>query len=75
MLSLKEMPLIIMDGTLANYRNLNYHESLDILNYYCRASQKFEMPFTLLFHNSSINNLLEPWKSWGNVYAAFLSAF
>lgn len=71
-LSLKERPLIIMDGTLAKHKNLSIKESLNIIEYYCNISKNFDMPFTILFHNSSLNKLIEPWKYWHGVYSAFM---
>lgn len=50
---LKERPLIIMDGTLYDYQGYSLAKISEILDYYLKVGEKYKMPITLLFHNSS----------------------
>ncbi len=66
MLTLKQMPLIVMDTTLNVNSKLSIGESKKIIKYYIQTGQKYNMPITLLFHNL-INDSID-WKGWKNLY-------
>lgn len=50
MINVWEIPLNIMDGTLFNYRNLNYDEALDSIRSLVEITKKYHGVITLLFH-------------------------
>lgn len=50
-----EIPLIVMDGMLLQYMNLNYEEAVKYSKELIENVQKYNGVFTLLWHNSSIN--------------------
>jgi len=58
-LSLKERPLIIMDGTLYDYQKYSLEKSLTILENYLQLGRKYKTPITLLFHNNGFNTKWE----------------
>ena len=51
-LSLKEIPLIIMDGTLRDYRKMSPEEAIQVINSYKRVCKKYNGIFNILWHNS-----------------------
>jgi hypothetical protein len=65
-LKLKERPLIVMDTTLHINRNLRIAESLAVINKYKDISKKYKMPFTILVHNSSFEEV--EWQGWRELY-------
>ncbi len=69
-LKLHEQPLIVMDGTLKNYRNMTAEEGLKRLRFFRAICRKYGMPFTILFHNT----IGEPvtWPGWMEAYEEFL---
>ncbi len=70
-LELKERPLVLMEGTIWQYRKLSHNKCHDIFLYYNKISKKYEMPFTILFHNSSFDKIL--WPEWKELYKSMLS--
>lgn len=70
-MNLIERPLIIMDGTLAGYRKLDVTKSLDCFKYYIEMGKRYNMPITILFHNSSFVSPM--WKGWKQLYKKILS--
>ena len=52
-LSICEMPLVIMDSTLLNYRNLDMERFKNTVMNYVNIGKKYNMPITLLIHNST----------------------
>ena len=69
-LTLHEIPLIVMDGTLRFYRDLTNEQALEILMYYIVCGKKYNMPVTFLFHNSSFDN--RKWRGWKQIYLKLL---
>lgn len=65
-LHVKELPLVVMEGTLARYEKLSLIESKAKLDYFIGISRKYRMPLTLLFHNSSFYG--KEWKGWNELY-------
>lgn len=65
-LGIRELPLVIMDGTLKSSRNLSPEEALKTITGYLDLGRKYRMPITMLFHNSSFDDHL--WKGWKNLY-------
>ena len=57
-LNVKEIPLVIMDKTLisSKYRDLDFNKSLKVIKYYAEISKRYKMKFTILWHNSSLDN-------------------
>lgn len=51
-LNIKERPLIIMDGTLLTYRKYDLKKAEQVITYYKEIGKKYQMPITILFHNS-----------------------
>jgi len=72
-LNLKEMPLIIMEGTLLDsiYRGLSSDEALKIVKYYIDISKKYNSKLTLLWHNSSF--IGPQFSKWGRIYEIILN--
>lgn len=52
MLDLWEIPLLVMDGTLFDYRTLSYPEALASVEKLIKEIKHFHGVFTLLWHNS-----------------------
>lgn len=69
-LSIWEIPLIIMDGTLAgsNYSNLSVEEGIAEIKEYIKIIEKHKGVFNILWHNSSFDQLNSVWNLWKNVY-------
>ena len=58
-LKLKELPLVIMDGTLFEYMRLDKKKAMDEsleLAFRCR---RYQGDFVILWHNTTLDNLLE----------------
>lgn len=70
-LSLKERPLIVMDGTLNGYRKLNVEQAYECIKHYIDMGKRYNMPITILFHNSSFTTPL--WNGWKKLYQRILS--
>ena len=64
-LEIWERPLIVMDGTLRQYRGLTPEQAIDRVRELARRCQAVEGTFTLLWHNSS---LAGEWVGWGQAY-------
>lgn len=69
-LKLKERPLIIMDGTLLDYRNYSKEKVMDIFRYYASIGRKYNTTITILFHNSSF---FGEWERYDSVYKELLN--
>lgn len=69
-MSINERPLIIMDGTLNGYQHMSLDKVNETLNHYCDVSKKYEMPLTVLFHNSSFCG--DRWNGWDDIYTNLL---
>ena len=64
-INLLEIPIIVMDSTLKNYRKLTPEKGLHIIMKSASRCKEVGGTFTLLWHN----NLLDPaWKTWAEVY-------
>ena len=69
-LKLKERPLIVMEGSLANYQNVSPEEmKMKILNLIEKV-KKYRGEFVFLWHNSSFN--IPFWKKYQNIYEEVL---
>jgi hypothetical protein len=64
-LDLWEWPLIVMDGTLHDYRGLTPEQSEARILELARRCKQVEGTFTLLWHNSSLDG---EWRAWGEMY-------
>ncbi|MBZ9687626.1 polysaccharide deacetylase family protein [Clostridium estertheticum] len=53
-LDLIEIPLILMDGSLFDYMNLNYEQSEEYIKKLILQVQKYSGVFVILWHNSAI---------------------
>jgi hypothetical protein len=60
-LDLLEIPLIVMDGTLRQYRRLGPEEGRRRILELAESCRRVEGIFTLLWHNSSLDGEWEPW--------------
>jgi hypothetical protein len=67
-LRLRELPLIIMDGTLAAYRKVPAGETLTVFRHYIDLAVRYRMPLTILFHNNSFDEVR--WPGWRKTYQA-----
>lgn len=65
-LNIKERPLIIMDGTLNGYRELKVNQVINVLHYYIQIGKKYNIPITILFHNSSFAS--NKWQGYKSIY-------
>ena len=64
-LVLWEWPLIVMDGTLHQYRGLTPEQGEARIVELARRCKQVEGTFTLLWHNSSLDG---EWRPWAEVY-------
>ena len=64
-----EIPLIVMDRTLMNYRNMKPEQAIDRMLEILNRCLEVEGIFSLLWHNSS---LMDEWKEWGDMYQSFI---
>lgn len=71
-LPLREKPLFAMDVTFARYRGDTPEQALKILAGLRQEVQKHRGEFTLLWHNSSLNDYF--WRPWRRVYESFISS-
>jgi hypothetical protein len=55
MLSTWEIPLILMESTLFDYRKMNYPEAMNTTVSLLKEIEKFKGVFTMLWHNSYLN--------------------
>jgi hypothetical protein len=69
-LDLLEIPLIVMDGTLKQYRGLTPEAGKERILLLARRCQQVGGEFTLLWHN---NSLLNDWRPWADMYRQVLS--
>jgi hypothetical protein len=71
-MNLYEIPLIIMDGTLAygKYMNLDRNQSLIMIKQYIDIVRKYRGIFSLLWHNSSFST--GEWEGWKMVFEGCL---
>tara|TARA_B100001971_G_scaffold129103_1_gene119096 strand:+ start:151500 stop:152813 length:1314 start_codon:yes stop_codon:yes gene_type:complete len=70
-LKLKERPLIFMDTSARYYQSLSLSETFDQIKLYKTTCQRYSTPFTLLFHNSSFEEI--EWIGFKNKYIEILS--
>mgnify|MGYP001077022375 CR=1 FL=1 len=68
-LDLWEIPLIVMDGTLRNYRNVTPAEGEERILTLAQRCQAVNGVFTLLWHNTSLQG---EWAPWAAVYRRVL---
>ena len=69
-MNILEIPLIVMDGTLRQYRNLSIIESEKQILLLAQRCKMVNGVFTILWHNSSLNN---DWELWASMYQNVLS--
>ena len=60
-----EIPLIVMDTTLKNYRKLPLEVAKERIFYLARICKSVGGCFSLLWHNSSFT---QSWEKWGDEY-------
>lgn len=65
MLKLRELPLVLMDVTLAQYQKLTPEAGLDNIRYFHHTVKQYGGVLTLLWHNSSWNT--PDWQPWKHV--------
>jgi len=68
-LNLLEIPLIVMEGTLKQYRKLSPEQSYQHIMALAQRCKQVEGTFTLLWHNSSLNG---EWQLWAKMYKRIL---
>jgi len=71
-LSLVETPLLIMEGTLKDYRGMDKNTAIQKGSAIVAKCKKYKSPCTLLYHNSSFYGL--GWEGWDKVYEAILDS-
>ncbi len=64
-----EIPLIVMDRTLMNYRNMNPKQAFDRILEILKRCLEVEGILSLLWHNSS---LMDECKKWGEMYQSLI---
>ncbi len=67
-LGLKELPLVLMEGTLAGYRGLSAESAREVFRRYIDLAARYRMPLTILFHNNSFDEVR--WPGWRRTYQA-----
>jgi len=70
-LGVRELPLVVMDGTLRQYRALHPVEAQARVLELARRCHEVEGTFSLLWHNSSLSG---EWSSWGLDYEAMVTS-
>ena len=65
---LKELPLVLMEGTLAGYRGLSAESARAVFRRYIELAARYRMPLTILFHNNSFDEVR--WPGWRRTYQA-----
>jgi hypothetical protein len=65
----KERPLIIMDGTLKQYKLYSKEKMVERFRYYMLVGKKYNTDITLLFHNSSFYG---EWEGYSHLYGLML---
>ena len=60
-----EVPLIVMDGTLKEYRKLTPQQGQDRILVLAKRCKQVNGTFTILWHNSSWHG---SWKPWADMY-------
>lgn len=68
-LNLWEYPLIVMDGTLKQYRKFTPQEGKARILELAQRCRQVEGTFTLLWHNSSLTG---EWEAWAEMYSQML---
>ncbi len=58
-LNIKERPLLVMEGTLRDYRKLSNNKAEEVFIYYKNICKLFDMPYTVLFHRDIYFNVLK----------------
>lgn len=69
-IDLLEIPLAVMDGTLFDYLGLDTHTAWDICKYLIDRVKEVNGVLTVLWHNSSFDELLHP--GWQKLYERIL---
>lgn len=67
-----EMPLVVMDTTLAFYLNLSVEDAKKRLVQYIDIAYKYSMPVTFLFHNNFYGS---KWDGWEQLYEEILDYY
>jgi hypothetical protein len=70
-IDLWEVPLVVMDGTLRQYRRLGPDEAVTRIVELADRCREVEGVFTLLWHNSSLEG---EWAGWGEAYERAVGA-
>lgn len=68
-MNLWEVPLIVMDGTLKNYRGMTPERGEERILTLARRCKQVGGVFTLLWHNTALFN---DWKPWADMYRRVL---
>lgn len=69
-MSLRERPLIVMEGTLCRGLNYSLEQIFSIYKYYIKVGKRYNSQLTLLFHNSSFESI--SWLGWEKLYIDIL---
>jgi peptidoglycan/xylan/chitin deacetylase (PgdA/CDA1 family) len=69
-IDITEIPLIVMDGTLKNYRHMNIQEAEERILTLAKRCKNVGGVFTLLWHNTNIDG---EWIAWGELYKRILT--
>jgi hypothetical protein len=64
-LNILEIPLIVMDTSLKNYRHLSVNKAENVIMSLAQKCKNVEGLFTILWHNTSI---IGDWSEWGKMY-------
>jgi hypothetical protein len=67
-LRLQELPLVLMEGTLAGYRGMSAEAAREVFRRYIELAARYRMPLTILFHNNSFDEVR--WPGWRDTYQA-----
>ncbi len=67
-LRVKERPLILMDGTIKQFKHYSPGKMVECFRDYLSTGKKYQMGITVLFHNSFYGE----WEEYDHVYAQML---
>lgn len=70
-LNVWERPLILMEGSLINYRKVSPEIFLEKIEYYSNMVRKYKGNFVFLWHNSSFNFGI--WEDYQDLYEHFFN--
>lgn len=69
-LRLREMPLVVMEASLAVYQDMDPQDMLHQMNSLLATVRKYQGQYVLLWHNDNFNHVY--WKPYKSLYESFM---